>query len=284
MALGYQKRKNIRRLSHIATIPMANQLTHQLRRHALWQNLTMIFSDIYRYLLGKEYGLAVKNSLTVLIVQGLSIYISQEYLHVALHILSPLMLVLTLYVLFHHSKKAARRAFETAFSEALNIINSAIGAGNSVIQGLEQYGEKLEGVLGDEFRKISQRLEIGEDVENFLMDSYRRLPYREYYFFIVTVLVNMKGGEVKEVMTRLGKMISNGRIIDRKKTAMTSEVRMSVKILTAIPVLFFFFIKYNSPENFEILLYNPMGQVILYYAIGSISWGVFILWLMMNKL
>lgn len=283
--LKYQKRKDIRLLSHITTVPATNRLAHQLQQNTLWQYVTTVFGDIQNYLLGREYGLVLKHGIVIVIVQGVSVYISQQYLHVTLHVSSPLVLVLTLYVLFYRNKKAIRKSFETAFSESLNIINSTIGAGNSLMQGIEQCGEKIEGILGDEFRKISQRLEIGEDIETVLMDSYRLFPYREYYFFIVTVLINMKGGgQVREIMTRLSTMISNGRIVERKKIAMTSEVRMSVKILTAIPVLFFFFIKYNSPENFDILMYDPIGQVILCYAIGSISLGVFILWLMMNKL
>lgn len=285
LMLALKKRNNIRRLNHIATVPAANRLTHRLQQHALWQRLVVLFSDIPRYLIGKGYNLALKNGLVVFFVQGASIYSSLEYLHIDVLIVSPLTLFFTLYVLYQQNKKKARAAFEAAFSESLNIINSVISAGSSVMLGIEQCGDKIAGPLGEEFRRISQRLEIGEDVESVLMESYRCLPYREYYFFIVTVLVNMKGGgQIKDVMTRLATMISNGRIIERKKMAMTSEVRMSVKILTGIPIFFLFFIKFTSPDNFSILLYDPMGKVILYYAIGSIVSGVFILWLMMNKL
>lgn len=135
-----------------------------------------------------------------------------------------------------------RLEFDVQFSEALNIINSSIRAGNSVIQGIEQCGQKIDGVLGDEFRQISQRLEIGEDAESAFMASWRRLPFSEYYFFIITVQLNMKGGgQVKEVMSRLGTLISNARVLEKKKYAMTSEVRMSIKILTAIPIFSFSF-------------------------------------------
>lgn len=135
-----------------------------------------------------------------------------------------------------------RLQFDAQFSEALNIINSSIRAGNSVIQGIEQCGQKIDGVLGDEFRQISQRLEIGEDAESVFLASWRRLPFSEYYFFIITVQLNMKGGgQVKEVMSRLGTLISNARVLEKKKYAMTSEVRMSIKILTAIPIFSFSF-------------------------------------------
>lgn len=49
------------------------------------------------------------------------------------------------------------------------------------------------------------------------------------------------GGQVKEVMSRLGTLISNARVLEKKKYAMTSEVRMSIKILTAIPIFSFSF-------------------------------------------
>ncbi|MGL9735658.1 MAG: type II secretion system F family protein [Symbiopectobacterium sp.] len=63
-------------------------------------------------------------------------------------------------------------------------INSVISAGNLVMLGIEQCGKKIAGIVGEEFRKISKRLEIGEDIESVLMESYQRLPYREYYFLL----------------------------------------------------------------------------------------------------
>ena len=116
------------------------------------------------------------------------------------------------------------------------------------------------------------------------MESYKRMPFKEYYFFIVVALNNMKaGGQLKEVISRLSTVISNSRIMDRKKLAKTSEVRMSVKILAAIPAFFVIFLKYQSPENFDILVNHSTGQIIFYYAIGSILIGLLIIWSMINK-
>ncbi|NYY80265.1 hypothetical protein DMH27_05310 [Raoultella planticola] len=51
--------------------------------------------------------------------------------------------MLTLYGLYLNSKKKMRLQFDAQFSEALNIINSSIRAGNSVIQGLSSAGKRL---------------------------------------------------------------------------------------------------------------------------------------------
>ncbi|EHI7576296.1 protein dehydratase, partial [Salmonella enterica] len=150
--------------------------------------------------------------------------------------------------------------------------------------GINKCGEKISGVVGEEFKMISRRLSIGEDPQQIFKDSYEHLPYREYYFFILAVLININGGgQVKEVMSRLSKLITDSKVMERKKYAMTAEARMSVKVLACIPVGFTFILKILSPENFDILINHPTGQLILYYAIASILFGLFIVWNMMNK-
>ncbi len=283
--LWHQQQRRTQTLRQTASKTEINALAQRLRRHSLGKRVSIIFNDIHFHLVGKQRSVLLQHIFILCVAQGGGVYVSQEYLHLSLLITMPVVLVMTLYALYIRSRKKMRQEFETAFSEALNIVNSSIRAGNSVVQGIEQCGQKMEGMVGEEFRQVSQRLEIGEDPESVFMDSYDRMPYREYYFFIITVLINMKGGgQVKEVMSRLGTLISNGRIIERKKYAMTSEVRMSIKMLTAIPIFFFFFIKFQSPASFDILLYHPAGQYILYYSIFSILLGLFISWMMMNKI
>jgi tight adherence protein B len=200
-------------------------------------------------------------------------------------LLMPIVAVAASYFIYTASKKRSRTDFEVSFAEAINIVSSSVSVGNTVVSGIEQCGEKLEGTLvGSVFKRIHKRLEIGEDLETVLMDSYNQLRYREYYFFIIAIIINMKGGgQIKEIMSRLGQIITNGRIMDRKKYAKTSEARMSVKILAGIPVFMFFMIKWISPENYEALVNHPIGHIILGYITASTLFGLAIIWSMMNK-
>lgn len=260
-------------------------MTQRLQMNSAGRKIGQIINDARFHLLGPEGELRIKHGIIIVVAMGCGTYINNEYLQFSLHFVLPALLFFTLYALYLRSKNKMRLEFESGFAEALNIINSSIRSGNSVLQGIEQCGYKLDGLVGKEFREVAKRIEIGEDTENVFMDSYRRQPYREYFFFIITVLINQKGGgQIKEVMSRLGMLISNGRVMQRKKLAMTSEVRMSIKILTVIPVGFLFFLKYQSPDSFNILLYNPVGQYMLFYAIGSILFGLLVIWLMMNKI
>ncbi|POT57841.1 protein dehydratase [Citrobacter amalonaticus] len=213
------------------------------------------------------------------------VYLNIAFLKFNIIIASVVLLIVLSYLHFRISKKKQRALFEIEFSEALNIINSSISSGNSIVVGITHCGNKLNGeVVGPELKIVSRRLSIGEDVYAVLMDSYERLPYREYYFFILAVIININGGgQVREVMTRLAKQISDAKIIDRKKLTMTSEARMSVKVLAMIPVGFVFVLNILSPENFDILINHDSGRMILYYAIGSVCLGLAIIWNMMNK-
>lgn len=224
----------------------------------------------------------------VLLLLGLfffGIYINFSFLKFNIVIASLVLLILLTYFHYRINQKKQRKLFEIEFSEALNIINSSISSGNSIVVGITQCGNKLSGeVVGPELKVISRRLSIGEDVNVVLMDSYERLPYREYYFFILAVIININGGgQVREVMTRLAKQISDAKITDRKKLTMTSEARMSVKVLAMIPVGFIFVLNFLSPENFDVLINHESGKYILYYAIGSVCLGLAIIWNMMNK-
>lgn len=283
--LWRQQQQRTLSLQRVEAVQARNEMVQRLRQHSLGKRFGRTINDLRFHIIGKQRSVALQHGMIILLAQGAGVYLSQEYLHLNLQFTLPVIFVLTLYALYLRRKKKIRKEFETEFSEALNIINSSIRAGNSVIQGIEQCGQKMVGIVGEEFNQVALRLEIGEEPENVFMDSYARLPYREYYFFIIAVLINMKGGgQVKEVMSRLSSLISNGRIIERKKFAMTSEVRMSIKILTAIPIFFFYFMKFQSPASFDILLNHPIGQLLLYYSISSILLGLLIVWMMMNKI
>ena len=256
-----------------------------LQRYSFGKKFSAMITDVQSHIMGRQRSVFLLHVVVIILMQGGFLYLNAEYIQLEPLIVQPVVLLLTTYALYLRSKKKMRQQFESTFSEALNVINSSLRAGNSVIQGIGQCGQKLEGILGEEFRQVAQRLEIGESPESVFMDSWKRLPYREYYFFIVTVLINMKGGgQIREVMSRLSSLISSSRIMERKKYAMTSEARMSVKILAAIPIGFLIFINFQSPQNMDILLHNPTGQIIFYYSVGSILFGLFVVWLMMNKI
>lgn len=88
---------------------------------------------------------------------------------------------------------------------------------------------------------------------------------------------------MREVIMRLGRVIADSKKMEKKKSAMTSEARMSAMIVASFPVAFFIFMKFMMPENFDFLLNDPGGRMILYYVLGSEVLGMLIIWWLMRK-
>lgn len=235
-----------------------------------------LFGEDNEYLI-RTLGIAVG-------VCGVACYVNSEYLGFDNTLILPVAAIMTFYIMYIRQVKKARTEFERDFSEALNIINSSVRVGRPVMQGFEECAKSINTDFGREFRRILMRLDIGEEPERVFMDSYHRYPYSEYFSFVITILINMKGGgQVSEVMSRLTVLITASKTLERKKVAMTAEARMSVKVLAIIPVLFFFFLKFIAPDSFDILIGTDGGRFILYYAIGSVLFGLLVVWSMMNK-
>lgn len=243
------------------------------------------WADFFYYLRGNTRQDTVKNLVILAIVLGIITYFNSTSLSLPEVPTLFVTTIITCYFIYVGAKKKARVEFETSFAEALNIIGSAVSVGNTVISGIQQCGNKLSDThLGKVFKKIHQRMEIGEEIENVLLDAYSELHYREFFFFAVAVIINMKGGgQLKEIMSRLSQIITNGRVMEKKLLAKTSEARMSIKILAIMPLAMFFLLKFISPENFDILVSTSSGNSILIYAVISTLLGVSITWTMMNK-
>ena len=177
-----------------------------------------------------------------------------------------------------------RRYFEASFPEVLSVMNSAVSAGNSIHQALHRCGSGIDGDIGRVFKRINQRLNLGEEPERVFNDAWKEYQYREFYFFNIVMLVSMQlGGQLRVLIGRLSRIITNSKIMARRKAALTSEARTSAKIVAAIPLLFFCGMKYFSPENFDFIIHDSIGRLILYYVIASELIGMAIIWYLLRK-
>lgn len=177
-----------------------------------------------------------------------------------------------------------RKQFNEQFPDALNMLVSAVTSGESITLAIRYVGNKLEGNLGKEFKLMGDRLQLGESPDEVFRKSCARYPYPSFQFFVITLRANMnRGGQLKDVVTRLNRLIFDARAIERKKYALTSEARISAKIVCATPFFFLFILQFLSPENYEFVMFNSEGRPILYYVVISELIGMSIIWGLLKK-
>ena len=161
--LIHQRTKVLRKVELIGMKRDSKKANDLLRSFPRFNNF---ITELNFHLIGKNKTMWGKNLVVCIIVQIVVMYINHEFLHLNLFIMMPVSLLITLIGVFVARKKKSRVAFENDFAEALNIINSTVRSGNTIVKGISECGNKLSGDLGEEFSKIGQRLEIGESADS----------------------------------------------------------------------------------------------------------------------
>ncbi|TDQ57634.1 tight adherence protein B [Mesocricetibacter intestinalis] len=237
----------------------------------------------YYFVSGDNKNLG-RNILISIMLFFVCFFLNQEFIQLDRMIFLAAFLLLFVVFIWKKGQRRNRKIFEDKFPEVIQILNSATSSGAGLLQALGHCGRDITGQLGEEFRNIHRRLAIGEEPHSVFEDSYSRYPYKEFYFFITIIRINLdKGGQVREVITRLGRVIADSKKMDKKKKAMTSEARISAMIVGAFPLIFSIIMKFTMPENFDYVINDPNGRIILYYVLGSEILGMLIIWWLMRK-
>jgi len=225
----------------------------------------------------------IKVGAFLVVVMALATYINQNFIRSSWLMVTLLFEVAAIIFGYFWLQKRAKNQFEESFPDALNMLASAVSAGESIMHAIMFVGRSLDGEVGKEFKLMGERLQLGESPDSVFRKSCQRFPYPSFQFFVITLRANMqRGGQLKEVISRLNRLMFDARAIEKKKFALTSEARTSAKIVAAIPFFFLFILKYLSPENYEFVMFAPQGKPILYYVLISEFIGITIVWSLMK--
>ncbi|MGR5212917.1 type II secretion system F family protein [Vibrio rotiferianus] len=262
-------------------------LTHQavnfasLSDRSLRQGLQTRWSNLKRQL-GRLALLKIVLYTMVVIV--LALVVNSTFTRFAVYELLPFAVPFGWWFGYQWLQKREQKQFDETFPDALNMLASAISAGESIGRGIMYVGDNLEGEVGCEFKLMGERLKMGESIDEVFRKSCLRFPNPNFHFFVITLRANMqRGGQLKEIMTRLNRQMFEARAVERKKFALTSEARISAKIVSATPFFFLFILQFLSPENFEFVMFNPEGRPLLYYLVISEAIGMAIIWALMKR-
>ncbi|WP_218673555.1 type II secretion system F family protein [Pseudomonas sp. ABC1] len=168
--------------------------------------------------------------------------------------------------------------------EAIDAITRTARAGVPVSNAFALVAENLPGPIAVEFALIDNWLRLGVPMRQVMQDSAKRIPLNEYRFFAVILIINQEaGGRLGETLDRLASTLRERQELQLKIQAKTSEARASAKIVAALVPLALGYMYINSPRDFHFLLNDPTGNVVLFYAFGSVTLGLIITHLMVRR-
>ncbi|WP_186379596.1 type II secretion system F family protein [Yersinia mollaretii] len=265
-SIGYTKKKQLRSDSVFIVLPKK------------------IFSEWIRYL-----SSIIKNKNKIHMVIPMLYAIGAYSVNIYwLHFNSIIILIFILTSIIFFQLKISRKTHHTLFKrdlpEVILMINMAASSGASINQVLERCGNEISGPLGDELDLICRRLNLGESPEAVFNDAYQRFLYPEFYFLITIILLNLQqGGQLRELISRLSQVINKNKTSEQKKAVMTAQTRMSVNIISLMPLVFSALLYFLDQATMESMWNHPMGKMVFYYIILSEVIGITIIRTMLGK-
>jgi tight adherence protein B len=158
--------------------------------------------------------------------------------------------------------------FEEQFPEAMDLLGRAVRAGHAFTTGFELIGKELPDPLGEEFRIAFQQQGLGIPLRDALGNMATRMPLPDVRIFVSCLQIQREsGGNLGEILDSMSQIMRERFKLRRQVRIYTAEGRLSMYMLTAIPVLAFLGLEFFQPEYINPMLSDPRGQMALGVAV-----------------
>ena len=170
-------------------------------------------------------------------------------------------LCFTLPWIWLHAKRAGRlKKFAGQLSDAMELVARALRAGHSLAAGMHVVAEEMPAPICKEFGRVYEEQNLGIALEEALKSMCDRVPNLDLRFFVTSVAIQRQtGGDLAEILDRIGHVIRERFKILGQVKALTAEGRLSGVVLIALPIGLFLMMMYMKPDYIELLWKDPMG-------------------------
>lgn len=171
-----------------------------------------------------------------------------------------------LWLSFRRSRRF--KAFAKQMPDAMELIARALRSGHSLASGLHVVVEEMPEPISMEFSIAYEEQNLGIPLEQALKNMLRRMPNMDLKFFVTAVVIQRQaGGDMAEILDKIGYIIRERFKIMGAVQALTGEGRISGIVLMALPIALFFAVYYLNPEYVMLLFTEPLGRKMIAVAI-----------------
>ncbi len=167
------------------------------------------------------------------------------------------------------------KAFTAEFPEAIDLIVRGLKSGLPVPASIRTVAEEIRPPLGSEFALISDRLRIGQNLDEALRISAERIKTPEFNFFVISLAVQREtGGNLSETLENLSDILRKRRQMRQKIKAMSAEAKTSAMILGSLPFLMYGIMMVLNPNYLSLLFDDPRGLFMVAFGMASLLTGI----------
>jgi len=171
-----------------------------------------------------------------------------------------------LWLIFRRKKRL--NLFAKQLPDALELIGRALRAGHSLASGFSLVAEEMSDPIGVEFTRAYESQNLGVTLEDSLEEMTKRVPNLDLRFFATAVILQRQtGGDLAEILDKIGRLIRERFRIWGQIQALTGEGRLSGIVLLALPPVLFLVMYRLNPEYCQVLWTDELGKQMLAAAL-----------------
>ncbi|HEY2022318.1 type II secretion system F family protein [Paraburkholderia sp.] len=171
-----------------------------------------------------------------------------------------------------------RRRFLDGFPDVIDLIVRAVRAGVPVTQVITTVSDECAEPIRAEFKLMSDSLQVGLGLEEVLNVAVKRIEIADFSFFCVCLLLQREtGGQLGETLEGLAGIVRTRREIRQKTKALTSEARITTKIMAAIPAVIMLAMYALNRSYLYVLFDTQPGHKLLTFAAITLVFGLLVI-------
>ncbi|MBO6716531.1 MAG: type II secretion system F family protein [Rhizobiaceae bacterium] len=180
-------------------------------------------------------------------------------------------------------RKRRHKKFGIQLPEALELITRSLKAGHPVPVAIAMVAREMPDPIGTEFGVVADEVTYGSDLVSALGTMFERVGHEDLPLFVTAVSIqSTTGGNLREILDGLSKVIRERGKLRRKVRAISTEGRISAYILSAVPVLLMVGLMVLMPQFYGDVWGVPMTWYMLGGAVGWLLIGNAMMFKMAN--
>jgi tight adherence protein B len=166
------------------------------------------------------------------------------------------------WLMFRRSRRFKK--FAKQLPDALELISRALRAGHSLASGFNLVAEEMRDPIAKEFHRVFEEQNLGVPLDAALDNMTDRIPNIDLRFFATAIVLQRQtGGDLAEILDKIGYLVRERFKIWGQVQALTGEGRLSGIVLLALPPLLFLAVYRLNAEYVMPLFTDPMGRKML---------------------
>ncbi len=178
-------------------------------------------------------------------------------------------------VLVNWAIKKRSRKFLAVFPDAIGLMVRSVRSGLPVTEAVVNVGREMRGPVGEEFRKISDQIQLGQQMEEVMWQAAGRIELAEFTFMCISFGIQREtGGNLAETLDNLENLLHRRKQMALKIRAFSSEARASSGIIASLPFVMLALLSIVNWDYIQSLFTTSSGHMLLGMAGASLTVGI----------